>query len=273
MSKTAKVKSQADIDRWIKQGRGQGFGIDHIPWMKINQFGSIGRSHKVPGIKIPRAYHMQSDLEEKHFLISEYNSGVEDLCEQVALLPVEKTVEIAEQLGIRHPVYRGTKIPIVMTTDLILVAVDGATPKIFARNVKYSKDLNNPRTIEKLRIERMFWLLNGDEFAIVTEHEISDTLYQNIRWIRSGAILPRHLNDPAIVTKFLRKLIQTNNSDKTLRSILLEVSSSAGLNMNDATWLFKHLHWKQIVTTDLLQPLKMLRKPSGLKLRLHGGSV
>ena len=39
------------IQKWIKEGRGQGFGNSYKPWLTIRDVSSEGRSHRVLVIK------------------------------------------------------------------------------------------------------------------------------------------------------------------------------------------------------------------------------
>lgn len=39
------------IQKWIKEGRGQGFGNSYKPWLTIRDVSSEGRSHRVFGHK------------------------------------------------------------------------------------------------------------------------------------------------------------------------------------------------------------------------------
>ncbi len=43
-----------------------------------------------------------------------------DIREQFPLLPIEETIIIAEELGIKHPTDPNTGEPVVMTTDFLV---------------------------------------------------------------------------------------------------------------------------------------------------------
>jgi len=66
---------------------------------------SIGRSHKIPGIKIGRMHHVLSD----RLLVLEFQRNVLDIREQFPLLPTELSERAATSLAIRHPTHRGTE--------------------------------------------------------------------------------------------------------------------------------------------------------------------
>lgn len=57
------------IQKWIKEGRGQGFGNNYKPWLTIRDVSLEGRSHRVFGHKSQRTHHLLSDLELSTFLL------------------------------------------------------------------------------------------------------------------------------------------------------------------------------------------------------------
>lgn len=89
----------------------------HRPWLKIQDVSSLGRSTCLKGIKTSRQHEFLSDLERNYFHLSEYYDSITDIREQFPLLPLEETIVIADELGIKHPTDPKTDDPIVMTTD------------------------------------------------------------------------------------------------------------------------------------------------------------
>nr|WP_254052811.1 TnsA endonuclease N-terminal domain-containing protein [Bacillus sp. V59.32b] len=104
-------------EKWIKEGRGSGFGAEYKPWLKIQDVSSKGRSTRLKGIKTNRQHEFLSDLERNYFYITEYSDLVIDIREQFPLLPLEETIVIADELGIKHPTNPRSGELIVMTTD------------------------------------------------------------------------------------------------------------------------------------------------------------
>ncbi len=86
------------IQKWIKEGRGQGFGNNYKPWITIRDVSSEGRSHRVFGHKSQRTHHLLSDLELSTFLLLEWHSTTIDIREQYPL-DLEQTLEIAKTIG------------------------------------------------------------------------------------------------------------------------------------------------------------------------------
>ena len=71
-----KFASQQDIDRHIANGFGGGAGASYVPWLRVQDVPSIGRSHKIQGVKIDRIHHLLSDLERSYFLVCEFSEDV-----------------------------------------------------------------------------------------------------------------------------------------------------------------------------------------------------
>jgi len=107
-------------EKWIKEGRGSGVGENYKPWLNIQDVSSKGRSTRLKGIKTNRQHEFLSDLERNYFYLTEYSDFVVDIREQFPLLPLEETIVIADELGLKHPTDPKTNEPVVMTTDFLL---------------------------------------------------------------------------------------------------------------------------------------------------------
>lgn len=100
------------VRKWIAKGDGQGEGRNYRPFFQVRDVPSSGRSRMLLGLKTGRVHHYLSDIEYYFHLMAEYEPQVVDIRERYALLPWEETLEIANELGIRHPTYPGTKTPV-----------------------------------------------------------------------------------------------------------------------------------------------------------------
>lgn len=70
-----------------------------------------------------------------------------------------------------------------MTSDFL---VDSSSHKQFVIQVKPLSELKNPRTIEKLEIERRYWASKEIPWYIITEKELNPTVLDNIKWLYSS---------------------------------------------------------------------------------------
>ena len=72
---------EAKVQRYIAQGRGVATGDKYIPWLKITDVPSIGRSHRIYSHKTGRIHHLLSDGEWKTFLKFEFDPSILEILE------------------------------------------------------------------------------------------------------------------------------------------------------------------------------------------------
>lgn len=110
MSKRNAGWDEGKIERYFREGRGQGEGKDYKPWLAIQDVSSTGRVSRVKGWKTGRLHHLMSDNEKRYFFLLEWADNVVDIREQYPL-DREKTADIAHRKHINHPVDQQTKTP------------------------------------------------------------------------------------------------------------------------------------------------------------------
>ncbi|MHB1883241.1 MAG: TnsA endonuclease N-terminal domain-containing protein [Acidithiobacillus sp.] len=179
------------FQKWIKQGRGSGTGKDYQPWLTVRDLPSAGRSHRVWGFQTQRTHHLLSDLELAAFFLFDWNPVVTDIREQYPLR-LDETLEIATQVGIRHPEVRGQVQ--VMSTDFLVDTNKQNLPRM-AIQVKTASDLSNPRIIEKLELERRYWESKGVPWYLLTEKQILKTVAKNITWLYPAQLILGEFED------------------------------------------------------------------------------
>ena len=238
--------------RWEKEGRGKGAGADYKPWLTVHDVPSKGLRTRVWSAKTGRIHHLLSMLEYLYFIILESDPDVLDIWEQFPL-SLERTKAIAEGLGHYHPWDRSSESLVVMTTDFVYPKIVGGQRVLFARNLKYRRDLKKLRTLQKIEIEREFWREKPDvDYASVTEAEIPRDLIRNLRWLR-GSLRPDYLGEVESevpnIEAFLRPLVIQGTTP--LADLTDQADSKFGLEQGSALavakWLMAHRLWK----TDL----------------------
>lgn len=157
----------------LRQGRGTGIGGNYKPWIKIREVNSIGTASTILDYKTGREVQLLSQAEVYYYYLLRWDDTVEDIREQFPL-ELKKTLEIADQLGLRHPRDRNSR----MTTDLLVTRKDGS---LEAYSVKIDESvLNNPRTIEKLFIEKTYWESESVPFHLCYKNSVNKILVRNI---------------------------------------------------------------------------------------------
>lgn len=177
------ISVKSDKYRLLER-RGQGRGIEYHPWIKTHELSAISVKHRLLGWKIRRIYQLISTLEYMYFLTVQWEDNVIDIREQFPLLPIEQTIFIAEELGIRYPsLFKRNGEEIVMTSDFVITIKNGDNIYDIVRTVKTMNDLAKKRTREKLKIEEEFYNKKGSDWGIVTEQQINFVLANNLDYL------------------------------------------------------------------------------------------
>lgn len=258
----------ADLERWQAAGLGQGTGCNYRPWLSIRDVSSKGRKSRPGGFTTGRTHHLLSDNEHHFFLFADFAEHVVDIREQFPLFSLAETQQLALELGIRHPRYPGTTTPTVLTTDFVLT-VKGPRGELLQRaySVKSSSDLNGrkrKRILEKLQLERQYWVVRGIPWQLVTEREFNRTQITNLEWLSYLARLDVPGLEKSIPT-FLTFVRGQWRDDVPLNVLLNAATTALGLaSIDDADRLFRHCVWYHMIDVDLSmritlrQPVKVL---------------
>lgn len=276
----SKRKRSLSNDKKLKDGRGQGLGVDYKPWVTIQDVSSLGRSTRLRGNKVPRQFEFLSDLERNYFYLLEYSDLVVGIREQFPLLPIEETIVIADELGIKHPTNPKTGELVEMTTDFLITVNKDQQYQHLARTLKYKDDLMNERVLEKFEIERVYWERQDVDWGIVTELEIPKDMAHNIAFVHGYSdlsviegfeeVTAYEIDEMSIY--FIKKLL---TEDKTVKQIAKEFERDFGVIVGCGLSLFKHLIITKAIDLDLLdkldvnqiQQIKAVRKDFSEKVR------
>ncbi|HEU5374077.1 MAG TPA: TnsA endonuclease N-terminal domain-containing protein [Ktedonobacteraceae bacterium] len=284
MARRRRQTGEEVIQKLIREGRGQSELDEYLPWLNVRDVPSRGRSSRHKGWKTRRVHHFFSKLEKKYHNTLEWSKIVIDIREQYPLLPLEETVDVAKQCGFDHPAIQNKQDskklePIVMTTDFfITLMIDGKRVER-ARTVKYADDLQSPRVLEKLEIERRYWEARGISWGIVTEHEIPNVLADNVENLYPY----RYLDEDSRYSR--RELYSAataltqamQGSTLSLRHVALDCDAILGFDqgtcLSIAYFLIANHHWEIDMYTPI-QPGKHLDlKHVDLSKLVPGGSL
>jgi len=178
--KSVNELKDAQISRRIKDGRGSGSGENYKPFLTVRDVPSKGRVHRLPGITTGRVHHLLSDLELHIIFLLDWNPNILDIREQFPASR-DETRLIAERLGIAHPSIHG--VDQVVTTDFLVDIKNGGQVVRRAIYAKYSSELEDIRTIEKLQLEFSYWASKDIALYVVTEKELPKQFVKNVSWI------------------------------------------------------------------------------------------
>ena len=255
MAKRKYATTLVRIEKWIKEGRGQGRGAAYKPWLRIQDVPSRGLVHRIKGWKTERVHHLLSQFEAHFFYTLEWAPQVVDIREQYPLLPLEETMEIAGECGVRHPTDPRSKRPVVMTTDF-LITVQGGIEQ--PRTLKMAGELNKKRVLEKLEIERRYWERRHLVLKIVTNAGIPGPLTRNLELLHAYYDFGDRL---AINDAQLRLIIATLNTlimeqeTRPLREIAAQcdwqTNAEPGVSLTVVYHLLATRQWE----VDIQQPI------------------
>ncbi|HEY9697869.1 MAG TPA: TnsA endonuclease N-terminal domain-containing protein [Trichocoleus sp.] len=264
MAKRKRATNSTTIEDRLKEGRGQGKGKNYNPWLHIQDVPSDGLASRIKGWKTGRDHHLLSQLESSYFYVLDWSSVVLDIREQFPLLPLEETLAIADQLGFAHPLDPNTKEPIVMTTDFRVTVKQGTRTIEQVRTIKYVKDLQSERNLQKLEIERCYWQKRGIDWGIVTEQDIPNTVVANIRWLHTYLHLTdvnQHLADVKSLTPndvlriFAVMTPMVFQFENTLAKIATTCDDRLGLSPGSSLSAARHLLANRFWRVDMHQPI------------------
>ena len=253
LGKRRKCWSEERYIHDLNKGVSQGTGENYIPGITIHDFPSKGISSRIPGRTAARVHHCLSRNEEYYFIIRDNDPNVADIWEQF-WLPLSETLPISSDLNIRHP--RHGSFPNPISTDFVIQLRDGT---IQARTIKETKELSDPRILEKFAIEYAYWKKYGIDWKIVTEHEINRHLARNYQWLRAGPKPEEVIPDPIFRQEVSNLLLQLISENKFLFSAILEIVEEAmELQPGTAMTIFKHLVLTGQLALNLEKPINFM---------------
>jgi hypothetical protein len=246
--------TEKKIQEFINEGRGSGELAFYKPWIITRELtGAASRKSRIKGLLTGRVHHLLSDLEKKIFFLLEWINGIYDIREQFPLLPREDTIKIAEEYGIRYPIYPYTSVPTVMTTDFLVTKISEDQKKEIALCVKYSRDLDNERTLKKIHIEKKYWEKRGKDFWIFTEKDINPIVIRNIMDFRDAIVCNLVNEIDAAVIEQIKNDIQNliYETRMTVKEAVVYLDTKYRIPEGYSLYIFRHLVAKRII------PIKM----------------
>lgn len=249
-------KAAAKYLKSLKSNIGSGHGAEYKPYLTVRGSSTQGKVSRYLGIKTGRVHHLLSSHELDYMVLIDWADRVVDIREQYPL-DLSKTIQIANKLGIRHPIMPRTNFPSVRTTDFIIDILTPNGLQTVARTVKPSLKLQNKRVIELFEIERTYWEEENIDWGIVTEQELPVHLCTNLKDILSFYRLnPQESDFELDMNQIILRLVQTLQvSNHSIKSTLHRFEQEYTLSPGLALTLFKHLIARKGLQVNLDCPL------------------
>jgi len=256
MAKRRYSFDEEKISSFLKEGRGQGHGAEYLPWLTVQDVSSIGRATRIHGRKTGREHHLLSDIETAAFLLFDWSEAVTDIREQYPL-DREETRRISAEMGVLHPFDTKGKCDLVMTTDLLVDVHTSNGLQLHVRSVKPAKELEDKRTLEKLEIDRRYWIGKCDSWGLITELDVPMQRVKNLRWLHEMFSLagmeeayPGYWSDRC--NRFLQCL--PNAKGGTIKRFIQQLESTQGFAAGEGLMVLRHLGATKQLLIDLDQP-------------------
>ncbi|WP_343077906.1 TnsA endonuclease N-terminal domain-containing protein [Pseudomonas sp.] len=260
--------TQQKIDRKIKSGCGAGVREGYTPWIKVWEIKSRGVSHIVASMKFQRAHHLLSNAERDFHLILEQDPSIIDIREQFPLLTQAETHAIASSLNYRHPVYPGTNVLVVMTTDFLVTFIDSdGEERLAARSVKYRKEFEDAdlpkqrRMEEKLEIEEKYWSTRKVPWKLVLHENLPHTKISNLVILRTYAKIHPSLPTDKNISNLVDFLVGSETDQIPLKALLERASRAIFIEYKGVKRLFHYLLWTGKLKADLTSSVISLSQP------------
>lgn len=250
--------SKAKLERYIKEGRGQGVGADYRPWTNTYEFSSKGRATRMFSSKTNRIHQLHSDNQYRAFLLFEFNSTVTDIRESFPLLDVMEVIDDKEDLRFDKFTDKQTGEPYILTTNFLITLQDtNGTEKYIARSIKNTTELNRKITFERLEIEKRYWLEKGIDWKIMTQKELPRQLAKNIEWVRETLLEggEGEFDKEGLSVLMLRYLLE--NDELPVREVLRRFDTTEDLEKGSGLFLFRYLIAKHEIKVDMTKRIDL----------------
>lgn len=241
------------INKFIKEGRGQGELSQYKPWLTVDDVPSKGNRTRSKGWKTGRIHHLLSNLERDYFLLLDWTDNIIDIREQ---FPLDRavTIRIAEDKGIAHPTDNRTNTSLVMTTDFLLKIKVENEITFLAKSIKPSVKLEDARVLEKLEIERSYWEEKKILWNIVTEKEIHKELTKNLQWVHSYRYLENN-QEEKFADFLLRFLRRYHSSSENLNKLLVAFENEYNIDDGRAITYLRFLIANKFIKVNMTEKI------------------
>lgn len=269
---------------WVDEGRGQGHGAKYQPWLRISRRGQVANGNlSKPYIPVLGRDGDLMSANEANLAPWLLWLGASDLREQFPLWPhphvhpihghpladhcrlpwSSGTSVIARDLGIKHGTFRGTKIPYVATTDLMLTIIERGKPRLIAVAVKpasvVSGEIKLPRrNRERLVLEAAYAKELGIPWYLMSNEMVSPDLRENIDVAFGAQKLPDNIPQ-SVITDFCESAAELISGGEAIKVAIDQVTECLRLDADVAKGIFHHGLWTRRIPIDLREKLVMSR--------------
>lgn len=240
------------VERAIKKYVNQCEGRDYRSGASVMQFSSRGFRYRSWSHKAQRAILCFSKGEYEVNLRTEFHDCYLETRDQWLHLPLDRSIEIASHLRVRHPQVRQVLRPV--STDFLVTCAR----RIFrAIEVKYSPEyFDHPRKgrnrIDRIALQRELHASEGQTFDVVFRSDLNREVSKNLRLLKSRVIpsspqVDRMVGNAAEVSSKAWRV----RSGRSLGSIVQIVGERLGVNEDRSLRLVYSALWTSKLAVDM----------------------
>lgn len=268
------TRKLAQVQRWIKQGRGQGREESFSPWIRITRRFSSPVSHMVfAALSVHRRnHHFLSKLEHHTGLQLAY-LGANEIRECLPLWPTEHAnpikddqvercpglIDIADQQGIEHGVFIGTDVPYIASIDIMAKLHWNGRARYVGVSCKPDPIMAiSPRAQERVKLDHLYCRAVGAHHVHVSGAKFKPTLLKNLESYRPNRSELCALGGTSRLRDFCHHFNQAP-LDLPLGKTIDQSGSTVGARGPSASQLWRVGVWTKQIDIDLSQPVAMFK--------------
>ncbi|MGK0270774.1 MAG: hypothetical protein ACI88H_001424 [Cocleimonas sp.] len=242
------------------------------PLWRTEDVPSFGIKTKIPHFKTKgRIVHLLSQNELWMYLHLVRNPLVLEIYEQYAI-SVDFTVAIANELGVKHPVFPCSDTFIPQTIDFMVDMLNPETGEIYPKAfpVKQDSDAMRLRTAEKLALQEAFCTLNHIEYQLVMSSELRTVYSENLE------VLYRHRNLSLWLNGIFKKWLPnffgclSDGRHERVADLIEKASDITGVVYDIGVSFFYHGLWHKNIEMNWQYRLKLEMAASDLEVVSNG---
>ena len=138
-----------------------------------------------------------------------------------------------------------------MSSDFVVNTKEEDRP-VFALQVKPSSKLEDKRTVEKLEIERRYWLQKEIPWFLITEKQIPQAVFKNIEWLYSLQTENDDEADYKHLEQYSAWILQ--NTNLKIIDLCKDLDSSYSLPIGESLFQLRSLLAKRYFHFDIRIP-------------------
>jgi hypothetical protein len=250
--------TEKKIAEMVAEGYGLGTKESYKPWLNSDIVKSSGVTHDPYCEKIRRTVSLLSTVEESLYYALNWQTDIVDIREQY---PLDRDLcrSMADRLGIAQVCYPDTRVPTVLTVDILVTRLRDGKEEVEAYNAKVTSEAEDPRSMEKLEIQRAVLAESGIPHHLVFDTDIPKQPIKNLRWIHSSQRNKIELEPYDGFLEEMRDalepfLAQEIHSNTTLGELCKLFDSNRGVPRGTGIRAARMLMGKHVLIPDLQRP-------------------